>query len=194
MEKPTIEEAAARYGSADHGKAYPGPCEMHEQPLLRSLDAAVLASEYLRVRAAKLAADREAWVTTFKAGEWACTNCGAVLPELPGPEWRFGDVPQHKCPGLIPQAGHFDAAPVGGAMRPGTETQAAEAAAFDGATGAVPRHVYADGKVVVERPEPHSYTGKLGPNNPCETCGLPMRNAAHLGLPMHIVWEAGDGK
>lgn len=43
-------------------------------------------------------------------GSWACMGCNAVMPEAAGPSWRWtGEIWQHRCKGMHPQAGHFDA-------------------------------------------------------------------------------------
>lgn len=43
-------------------------------------------------------------------GSWICLGCNAVMPEAAGPSWRWtGEIWQHRCPGMHPQTGHFDA-------------------------------------------------------------------------------------
>lgn len=46
-EPDPLAAAAARYSNPKPAEAYPWPCEMHEQPAQRSLDAALLANAYL---------------------------------------------------------------------------------------------------------------------------------------------------
>jgi hypothetical protein len=42
-----LREAAERYANPKPSEAYPWPCDMHEQPMRRSRDAAVLARAYI---------------------------------------------------------------------------------------------------------------------------------------------------